>query len=176
MATLAWPCDWKPSHHAHASVGMPPGMRCTRWLGLIAGWVVAFGVHALRADAAPDAPVEIIVSAASSLTDAFEALGREFERLHPDIGVAWNFSGSNHLQRQIEAVAGRGVDVFAPAGEEPMMALVTGPSTWLHAWRLRDLIISAARPRCPACANQGPRYERRDEPRPTLCPDVAIRA
>ncbi len=30
MATLAWPWAWKLSHHAHASVGMPPKVGCTR--------------------------------------------------------------------------------------------------------------------------------------------------
>lgn len=118
-------CPPSSVKHRRALAILSRGASGSAWLGLIAGWVVLFGVNALPADASSEPPVEIIVSAASSLTDAFEALGREFERLHPDIGVAWNFSGSNHLQRQIEAVGGRGVDVFAPAGEEPMMALVT---------------------------------------------------
>lgn len=69
-------------------------------------------------------PIELTVSAASSLTDAFKALKWEFQRRRPDVTIRLNLGGSNLLQRQIEATRGRGVDVFAPAGEAQMAALI----------------------------------------------------
>jgi molybdate transport system substrate-binding protein len=62
-------------------------------------------------------PAEIVVSAAASLKDAFEALARRFE---PGSGVkvVFNFASSGVLQRQIEF--GAPADVFASAGEREM--------------------------------------------------------
>ena len=50
----------------------------------------------------PGQPVQLTVSAASSLTDAFETITHRFTTRHPNITVRLNFGGSNHLQRQIE--------------------------------------------------------------------------
>ncbi len=69
-------------------------------------------------------PVRLTVSAASSLTDAFETIAYRFTMRHPNITVRLNFGGSNHLQRQIEAAGGQGIDVFASAGAAPMDALI----------------------------------------------------
>ncbi len=65
----------------------------------------------------------LTVSAASSLTNAFQALAKHFQDCNPRVRVRFNFGGSNLLARQIEA-GGRGVDVFAAAGEMPMETLV----------------------------------------------------
>jgi molybdate transport system permease protein len=73
---------------------------------------------------ADDDRSEITVSAASSLSDAFEALRSRFEDGNPNIRVRFNFGGSDLLQRQIEAGDGAGVDVFAPAGAGPMSGLI----------------------------------------------------
>ena len=55
----------------------------------------------------------INVFAAASLTEAFSALGRSFERAHPGASVRFNFAGSQLLATQIEQ--GAQADVFASA-------------------------------------------------------------
>ncbi len=55
----------------------------------------------------------ITVFAASSLTDAFTAIGEAFERRHPGVGVTFSFGASSSLATQIEA--GAPADVFASA-------------------------------------------------------------
>jgi molybdate transport system substrate-binding protein len=61
---------------------------------------------------------EITVSAAISLKNAFEEIGRGFEAKNPDVKVVFNFGGSGDLARQIEA--GAPVDVFASASPKDM--------------------------------------------------------
>ncbi len=67
-------------------------------------------------------PRKILVSAATSLTDAFKQIGAEFTKKHPDIKVEFNFAASGVLERQIQQ--GAPVDVFASAGEKEMDELV----------------------------------------------------
>jgi len=61
---------------------------------------------------------DLIVSAASSLTNAFTDIGLEFERAHPGTKVVFNFGGSGQLLQQI--AKGAPVDVFACADQETM--------------------------------------------------------
>ncbi len=61
---------------------------------------------------------EITVSAAISLKNAFEEIGKIFEQKHPGIRVRFNFGASGDLARQIEA--GAPVDVFASAAQKDM--------------------------------------------------------
>ena len=61
---------------------------------------------------------EITVSAAISLKNAFEEIGKIFEAKNPGIKVLFNFGGSGDLARQIEA--GAPVDVFASASPKDM--------------------------------------------------------
>lgn len=61
---------------------------------------------------------EITVSAAISLKNAFEEIGKIFEAKNPGIKVFFNFGGSGDLARQIEA--GAPVDVFASASPKDM--------------------------------------------------------
>lgn len=63
-------------------------------------------------------PVTITVSAASSLTEAFGDIFREFEASHPNTKVELNLAGSRTLRSQIES--GAPVDVFASASESDM--------------------------------------------------------
>ncbi len=63
-------------------------------------------------------PVTITVSAAASLTDAFNELKGLFETAHAIVTVAMNFAASGPLLRQIEM--GAPVDVFASADEVTM--------------------------------------------------------
>ncbi len=64
---------------------------------------------------------EITVSAAASLTDAFTAIGEDFEAAHPDTTVTFTFDSSGTLSDQI--VEGAPVDVFASADEGNMTKL-----------------------------------------------------
>jgi molybdate transport system substrate-binding protein len=61
---------------------------------------------------------ELIVSAAASLKDSFEEIGKAFERENKGTKVLFNFAGSGFLRVQIEG--GAVVDVFASAGEKDM--------------------------------------------------------
>lgn len=61
---------------------------------------------------------EMTVSAAVSLKDAFEEIGKVFEGKHPGTRVRFNFAASGDLARQIEA--GAPVDLFASAAQKDM--------------------------------------------------------
>ena len=61
---------------------------------------------------------EITISAAISLKNAFEEIGKIFEEKHPRTKVRFNFGASGDLARQIEA--GAPVDVFASAAQKDM--------------------------------------------------------
>ncbi len=60
-----------------------------------------------------DPQAELTVSGASSLTDAFGAIGAAFERQNPEVTVRFNFGPSDGLATQIND--GAPVDVFASA-------------------------------------------------------------
>ncbi|MBF0538383.1 MAG: molybdate ABC transporter substrate-binding protein [Nitrospirae bacterium] len=62
--------------------------------------------------------VELTVSAAISLKNAFERIGRLFEASHKGVKVVYNFGASGSLARQIEG--GAPVDVFASAAAKDM--------------------------------------------------------
>ena len=70
--------------------------------------------------AGPDG--RILVSAAASLTDAFEALARDFEAAHPGSDVTLNLAGSSALRTQI--LEGAPADVFASADTPTMDQVV----------------------------------------------------
>jgi molybdate transport system substrate-binding protein len=61
---------------------------------------------------------EITISAAISLKNAFEDIGRIFQEKNPGGRLLFNFGGSGDLARQIEA--GAPVDVFASAAQKDM--------------------------------------------------------
>lgn len=79
--------------------------------------LVATGCHS-----SDDERVRLNVFAAASLTDAFGALERAFEREHPQVDVVLSFAGSQVLRLQIEH--GARADLFASANPEHMQALV----------------------------------------------------
>lgn len=60
-------------------------------------------------------PVEITVSAASSLSDVFKDFGTEFQKNHPEVKINFNFGASGTLEKQIEQ--GAPVDIFASASQ-----------------------------------------------------------
>lgn len=64
----------------------------------------------------------ITVSAAASLTEAFTAIGEDFEAANPDTEIEFNFDSSTTLATQI--VEGAPADVFASADQKNMDELV----------------------------------------------------
>ena len=68
----------------------------------------------------------ITVLAASSLTDAFNELGRQFQAAHPGIAISFSFGASSTLAQQVNA--GAPADVLATADEPTMQTAVTGGS------------------------------------------------
>jgi len=61
---------------------------------------------------------ELVVSAASSLTNAFRDIGKAFEVAHPGATVVFNFAASDVLLTQI--AKGAPADIFASADQEAM--------------------------------------------------------
>lgn len=61
---------------------------------------------------------EVTLSAAISMKDAVEEVGRGFMRARPGVVLRYNFGSSGELQRQIEA--GAPVDLFISAAERQM--------------------------------------------------------
>lgn len=67
---------------------------------------------------AAQAHAELVVSAASSLTNAFRAVAQAWEAANPGMRVVLNFGASDVLMRQI--VEGAPADVFASADQSAM--------------------------------------------------------
>jgi len=87
--------------------------RCVaRFIALLAFMVFLFNAGGALAEQ------ELIVSAAASLTNAFQDVGKKFEAEHPGVKVIFNFAASGPLLQQIEG--GAPVDVFASADEKTM--------------------------------------------------------
>lgn len=61
---------------------------------------------------------DLVVSAAASLTNAFQEMKPVFEKAHPGTTLVFNFAASGPLLKQIEQ--GAPVDVFASADQETM--------------------------------------------------------
>ncbi|NCC26125.1 MAG: molybdate ABC transporter substrate-binding protein [Deltaproteobacteria bacterium] len=73
--------------------------------------------------AGPAAAQELVVSAAGSLTNAFDAVKTEFERINPGVRISPNYASSGALYRQIEQ--GAPVDVYASADQKWMKEMVS---------------------------------------------------
>jgi len=65
---------------------------------------------------------ELIVSAATSLTNSLEEVKQLFEQKYPETTVTYNFASSGVLQHQIEH--GAPVDIFFSAGKKQMDHLI----------------------------------------------------
>ena len=66
-------------------------------------------------------PVELHVSAAASLTDVMNEIGKAYEEEHPDVKVVFNYGSSGALQQAIEN--GGAADLFFSAAQKQMDAL-----------------------------------------------------
>lgn len=73
---------------------------------------------ALAVISAGASAADLVVSAASSLTDAFTAVGHAYEQKHPGTRVVLNFAASDVLMQQI--ANGAPADVFASADQKAM--------------------------------------------------------
>lgn len=86
--------------------------------------------------------VQLIVSAAASLTESLEEIKPIYETAHPNITLAFNFGASGTLQKQIEQ--GAKADLFLSAGAKQMKALVEGkfidPATQMNLL-LNELVV-----------------------------------
>jgi molybdate transport system substrate-binding protein len=68
--------------------------------------------------AADDLTGDVVVFAASSLTDAFKDIATEFQHAHPRARAVFSFGGSSQLA--IQLVNGARADVFASADQDQM--------------------------------------------------------
>jgi molybdate transport system substrate-binding protein len=83
----------------------------------------------------------LTVSAASSLTDVFTALGKQFMTQNPGVKISFNFGSSGDLAEQI--VQGAPVDVFASASDSTMQTVVdAGEATNPSAFASNSLEIA----------------------------------
>jgi len=89
------------------------------WALLALGGVVATGCGSTSRTPADRA--ELMIFAATSLTDAFGELGTRFEKEHPRVSIRYNFAASSELAFQIEQ--GAHADVFASADQAAMRAV-----------------------------------------------------
>lgn len=90
-------------------------------LAVALAFVIPRASASLRTNTRPTG--EITVSAASSLTEAFTTIGKQFEKKNKGTHVTFNFDASSALVLQIQG--GAPVDVFASADEANMDKLVT---------------------------------------------------
>lgn len=79
--------------------------------------VVALGPACVAAQQ----PASVTVSAAISLKDALDELGRVYEQSHPGAKITFNYGGSGTLEHQIEQ--GAPVDILISAAEKQMDTL-----------------------------------------------------
>jgi len=80
----------------------------------------------------------VTVSAAISLKDALDEIGRKYELQHADAKITFNYGGSGTLQHQIEQ--GAPVDIFFSAAERQMDELES--KGLLVAGTRRDLVAN----------------------------------
>src|SRR5437762_3418551 len=116
---------------------------------------VALLTHACGGAAAPAAQParalsgRVVVFAASSLTDAFNALSSEFSSANPRVTVAPSYAGSALLVAQL--AQGAEADIFASADEPNMRKLVDatlaeGPRRIFAGNRLQ-IVVQAGNPK-----------------------------
>ncbi len=86
---------------------------------LMVGLVVVLAlVGTFSMNEAKAADQELLVSAAASLTNAFQEIGQKFEAANPGVKFVPNFAASGALLQQLEK--GAPVDVFATADQKTM--------------------------------------------------------
>jgi molybdate transport system substrate-binding protein len=111
----------------------------------------ACGVSAQPASAAIADPLSgtLTVFAASSLTEAFTQVGKDFHAHHPKVSVQFNFAGSPTLVTQL--TNGAQADIFA-AADQPNMDKVTAAGLGLGnplviAKNRLEIVVEAGNPK-----------------------------
>lgn len=89
------------------------------WLFLTLLWLAGCATTAVT----DDAPQEVTVFAAASLTDVFTEMAAAYEADNPQVEVLLNFGGSSQLAAQLRE--GVPADVFASANPAQMDAVIT---------------------------------------------------
>ena len=85
---------------------------------------------------------ELIVFAASSMTETLTTLGNAYMAEHPDIKIVFNFDSSGTLKTQIQE--GADVDIFISAGQKQMGQLDASTSTEVNTEGL-DFVLDDTR-------------------------------
>jgi ABC-type molybdate transport system substrate-binding protein len=85
-------------------VNMDEGCRA-KWRNLRGVILCAITLFLAPGPVLAGSPGEITISAAASLKNAFEEMGKGFTGKPPGMKVRFNIAGSGDLQRQIEAAA-----------------------------------------------------------------------
>lgn len=91
-----------------------------RWLGILFLALALTGCN--QGEAAGSDSEELLVFAASSLTDAFNELGEAFEAQNEGVEVALNFAGSSQLATQL--LEGAPAGIFASANAAQMQHVI----------------------------------------------------
>lgn len=108
---------------------------------LVAGIALALSLGPTGNPAVAETPTTVTVFAASSLTDAFTAIGRAFEARHPAVRVTFNFAGSQALALQIRH--GAPADVFAAADDRAMASVAADrPGLVSRPFAHNELVIA----------------------------------
>ncbi len=91
---------------------------------------------------------ELLVFAASSLTDAFEQIGTAYEQAHPGVDVLFNFGSSSTLAAQL--IEGAAADIYASANPAQMQnvlaAALIAEQPQLFATNRLTIIVPADNP------------------------------
>ena len=80
--------------------------------------LLALACFSLAVAATPAAAADLMVAAATSLTNAFTEIGKAYEKTKPDVRVLFTFGASGQLVQQVSR--GAPVDVLATADQESM--------------------------------------------------------
>ena len=91
-----------------------------RVLVAVAALVVLIAAQPVAA--APRPSGEITVFAASSLTESFDAIAKQFEKKYPDVSVKFDYDASSNLATQINQ--GAPADVFASADQDNLQKTI----------------------------------------------------
>lgn len=116
-------CGSKLANHPQMRCNMPVALsRRARALAVPVALIAAAALAGCGSDDSGDSSstqeATLTVYAAASLTDTFTELGKQFEKDHPGVKVAFSFGGSSDLVAQIQQ--GAPADVFASADTKNM--------------------------------------------------------
>ena len=123
FSTRAGLCSRRASLRRHVK---PLAVACTASAVLVlAACGSSAGGSSSGAPAASGKPSgQLVVFAATSLTDAFAKIGAQFEKANPGVTVKFNYDGSSTLATQI--TQGAPADVFASAAPANMSTVTDG--------------------------------------------------